>query len=191
MKSERINKMVRMAVLSALGIVLAYLVRFPLLVSYLEYDMGNIPILIGSFMYGPVGGLILTFVVSAVQALTFSAQSGWVGFAMHFIATGVLSLVAGTIYRFAHTKKGAVVSLIAASIAVTAVMIPTNLFFTVRYWGTPYDVVVASIWPVIIPFNLIKAGSNSIIVGLIYKPLSRFLRCNLHIGKNKDPKCEL
>ena len=193
MRSERVSKMVRMAVLSALAIVLAALVRFPILPAapWLEYDMGDVPVLIGAFMYGPVGGLILTFVVSAVQALTFSAQSGWVGFVMHFIATGILAVTAGWIYKFAHTRKGALIALAAGSIAMTAVMIPSNLFFTVRYWGAPYDVVVASIKPVIIPFNLIKAVGNSIIVAMIYKPLSRFLKCYVKVSKNKDPNCDV
>ncbi len=193
MRSERVSKMVRMAVLSALAVVLAALVRFPILPAapWLEYDMGDVPVLIGAFMYGPVGGLILTFVVSAIQALTFSAQSGWVGFMMHFIATGILAVVAGWIYKFEHTRKGALIALAAGSIAMTAVMIPANLFFTVRYWGAPYDVVVASIRPVIIPFNLIKAVGNSIIVALIYKPLSRFLKCHVKVGKKKDSDCEV
>ena len=193
MRNERVSIMVRMAVLSALAIVLAALVRFPILPAapWLEYDMGDVPILIGAFMFGPVGVLILTFAASAVQALTFSAQSGWVGFAMHFIATGALAVVGGVIYKFAHTRKGAMLALAAGSLAMTALMVPANLFFTVRYWGAPYDTVVASIWPVIIPFNLIKSVGNSIIVALIYKPLSRFLKCNVKVGKKKDRDCAI
>lgn len=178
MKKTNVGKLVRMAILSALGIVLMIWPRIPIIPAapWLEYEMADVPILIGAFMYGPVAGLIMTVVVSAIQAFTVSAASGWVGFVMHVIATGTLVSVAGTIYKFIHSKKGATISLIAGALSMTAVMIPTNLFFTVRFWGLPYNTVVASIVPVLLPFNLIKAGLNSIIVAMLYKPLSRFLK---------------
>jgi len=39
--------------------------------------------------------------------------------------------------------------------------------------GAPREVVAAMIVPVIIPFNLIKAGTNSVITVLVYKRLSK------------------
>lgn len=184
MKKTNVRKLVRMAMLSALGIVLVIWPRIPIIpvAPWLEYEMADVPMLIGAFMYGPVSGLIMTVVVSAIQAFTVSASSGWVGFVMHVIATGTLVFVAGTIYKFMHTRKGAILSLIAGALSMTAVMIPTNLFFTVQFWGVPYDTVVASIVPVLLPFNLIKAGLNSIIVVLLYKPLSKFLKGHIAVN---------
>lgn len=178
MKNTNVRKLVRMAMLSGLAIVLMIWPRIPIIPAapWLEYEMADVPILIGAFMYGPFAGLLMTIVVSAIQAFTVSAASGWVGFVMHVIATGTLVLVAGTIYKLIHSRKGAIIALIAGALLMTAMMIPTNLFFTVRYWGVPYDAVVASIVPVLLPFNMIKAGLNSLIVGLLYKPLSRFIK---------------
>ncbi|MDD4188490.1 MAG: ECF transporter S component [Eubacteriales bacterium] len=184
MRKTNVKKLVRMAILSAMGIVLMIWPRLPIIPAapWLEYEMADVPILIGAFMYGPAAGFVITLVVSAIQAFTVSAASGWVGFVMHVIATGTLVLVAGTIYKFIHSRKGAIIALIAGALSMTAIMVPTNLFFTVRFWGAPYDAVVASIVPVILPFNLIKAGLNSIIVGLLYKPLSRFLKDHIVRG---------
>jgi riboflavin transporter FmnP len=170
--------MVKMGVLCALSVTLLMLIRFPIIpsASFLEYEPADVPILIGAFMYGPVEGLMITIVVSLVQAVTVSAQNGWVGFVMHVIATGTLVLISGTIYRKAHTFKGALAALIAGSLAMTAVMIPNNLFFTVNFYGVPYQAVKAMLAPAIIPFNLIKSFVNSIIVILIYKPTARILR---------------
>ena len=64
MKSEKIRKLVTMAMLAALSIVLVYVVHFPIFPAapFLEYDPADIPILIGTFAYGPVAGIILTVV---------------------------------------------------------------------------------------------------------------------------------
>ena len=87
-----VNKMVKMAVLSALAIVLMLAVRFPIIpaASFLEFEPADVVILVAAFLYGPVEGLIVTVVVALVQALTVSAASGWVGLVMHVISSGHL-----------------------------------------------------------------------------------------------------
>ena len=181
MRNTKAEQLVQMAILAALSIVLVYLVRFPIFPSapFLEYDMADVPILIGTFLYGPVSGLALTVVVSVIQGLTVSAQSGWIGIVMHIIATGALVLVAGTIYTYKRTRTGAVIALILGTIAMTLTMIPLNLFFTVRFMGVSRDIVVSMLVPIIIPFNLIKAGANSIITFLVYKSVGRILRVEM------------
>src|SRR5690554_5742875 len=129
------KELVQMAVLTAISIVLVYLVRFPIFASapFLEYDMADVPILIGTFLFGPISGLLLTAAVSILQGLTVSAQSGWIGIIMHIIATGTFVVVAGAIYRFNHTRIGAIIALVCGSIAMTLMMIPLNLIFTVHF----------------------------------------------------------
>ncbi len=171
------NKMVKISVLSALAIVLMLVVRFPLIPSatYLEYDPADIPVLIGGFMYGPIAGLIITLIVSFIQSVTVSSGSGWIGFVMHVMATGVLVLVSSVIYKKIHTFKGAIISLIAGSLAMILVMIPANLYFAPKF-GVPYEVVKASLAVSVIPFNLFKSVINSLLTMLLYKPLGRAFR---------------
>jgi riboflavin transporter FmnP len=175
---KTVREMVQQAMLVALSIVLVYMVRFPIFPTapFLEYDMADVPILIGTFLFGPWSGLILTVLVSVIQGMTVSAQSGWVGIVMHAIATGSFVVVAGTIYRYKHTRLGAVIALICGSIAMTLIMIPLNLIFTVYFMGAPREVVVSMLVPIIIPFNLIKAGANSIITFIVYKWVAWALR---------------
>lgn len=175
--NSRLNKMVKIAVLSALAIVLMLLLRFPLIPSaaYLEYDPADVPVLIGGFMYGPIAGLIITFIVSFIQAVTVSAASGWIGFVMHIIATGSFVLVSSLIYKKIHTFKGAVIALIAGTIAMVAIMVPANLIFTPMF-GIPIEAVKAGIFAAVVPFNLLKALINSVLTMLLYKPLSKVLK---------------
>ena len=51
---------------------------------------------------------------------------------------------------------------------MTLMMIPLNLIFTVYFLGISRDVVVSMLFPIIIPFNLIKAGTNSVITFSVY-----------------------
>lgn len=96
MKSE-LNKIVRLTMLSALSVILMLLIRFPLIPAamFLEYEPGDVPALIAAFLFGPIGGLMVTAVVSLIQAFTVSAGSSWIGAVMHFIATGTMVVVAG------------------------------------------------------------------------------------------------
>lgn len=178
MRNRYVGKLVRMGLLCALSIVLVYLVHFPIFpsASFLEYDMADVPILIGTFMFGPVSGLVLTAIVSVLQWLLISPQSGWVGAVMHFFATGAFVLMAGLIYRHFHTRKGALLGLLLGSLMMTLMMVPLNMFFTVRFFGIPAKDVQAMLIPFIIPFNLIKAFANSGITFLLYKSIGAVLR---------------
>ena len=173
-----VNKLVKLALLSALSILLMMVIRFPIIPSapFLEYEPGDVPALIGAFLYGPGAGLLITAVVSLIQATTVSAGSGWIGAIMHMVATGTMVLVAGLIYKRMHSFKGAVIALLAGSVGMTLVMIPLNLFFTTRFLGVPVEAVKAMIVPIIIPFNLIKAVGNSALTVLVYKSVARVLR---------------
>ena len=93
--NNRTMRLVKMGAMVALSVALVYLIHFPIFpaVAFLEYDPADIPILIGTFAFGPLAGLVLTVVTSVVQGLTVSASSGLYGILMHVIATGVLVVV--------------------------------------------------------------------------------------------------
>lgn len=174
--NQNLNKLLKMAMLCAISIVFVALIRFPIFpqAPYLVYDPADIPLLVGAFLYGPLAGLMMTVVTALIQALFFSSD-GWVGFVMHVIASGTLVMVAGSIYRIKKTRVTAIIGLASGIVAMTAIMIPANLIFTVNFYNVPYEAVVAAL-PVTIAFNLIKSGINALVVFLIYKILSNLLK---------------
>ena len=155
------TKLAKMAMLVAVSIVLVALIHFPIFpaVAFLEYDPADIPILIGTFAFGPVAGVLLTVVTSVLQGVTVSAASGAYGIIMHVIATATLVLVAGTIYR---------------TLAMGLMMIAANMIVTPFFMGVTREV-VWSLMPFIFLFNLLKAGINSVVTFLLYKRISPFL----------------
>lgn len=169
------QKLTTLAVLAALAVVLVALIHFPLVPAapFLEYDPADIPIFIGTFLFGPAAGLALTAAVSVIQGLTVSVASGPIGIIMHFLATGTFVLIAGNLYRARRTRKAAVLGLALGTLAMTAVMCGCNLIFTPLFMGQSVGTVVQMLVPAIIPFNLAKAAINSVVTYLVYKPISR------------------
>ena len=177
MKNERLKRLVVLAMLAAISVVLVWAVHVPLIpvVSFLEYDPADVPILIATMAYGPVAGVVLTVVVSVIQGLTVSAGSGAYGIIMHIIATSTLVLVAGNIYRLRRTRAGGVLGLVLGTLAMGLIMMPANHFITPHFMGQPTAVVDALLLPGILPFNLLKAGINSAVTFLVYKTVSRYI----------------
>lgn len=172
---SRIIRMAQIGMLAAVAILLAAFFQFPIIPSapFLKYDMADVPVIIGTLLFGTIPGLIILFIASSIQSFLFGG-SGWVGLLMHFVASGALVILAGQFYKWHHKFKDAIIGMVLGTIAMTAIMIPMNYIFTVNFFGTPKAVVDAIMLPGIIPFNLIKAGLNSIIAGIVFKALTPF-----------------
>ena len=166
------QKIAGMAVLSALAIVLALILHVPIFpaVAFLEYDMADIPIFLGTFMYGPFAGIIMTIVVAIIQGVTVSAGGGWIGIIMHIFATGLYVLVAGTIYYFHRNFKGALIGMASGIVTWIVGMMLWNILLTPIYMGVPRQMVI-DLLGYIVAFNAIKVVGNTVATVLLYKRL--------------------
>lgn len=166
----------RMAMMAAVACVLG-LVRFPILpmVPFLTYDFADIPIIVSAFAFGPVAGLVITFVVSFIQAFFLGGDQIY-GFIMHMLASGTFIMVASLMYNRHKTKKNAILGMLAASVAMVIVMGFANYFVTPFYYGgETMRQMVVKLMPFILLFNVIKGCANSVITLLVYKRISGFL----------------
>lgn len=169
------RKLVTMGMLSAIGVVLAALFEIPLVPAapFLLYDPADIPILIGTLVYGPGAGLMMTVVVSVIQTL-LHGSGGVIGLVMHVAATGSMSLVVGFLYRrMNNTLPAAAGALAAGAVTMTVVMVGMNLIFMPIFMGADIETVIAMLLPAIVPFNLFKAAINCGITGLLFRPIER------------------
>lgn len=177
MKNQSLKKMAVTALFAAISVVLMYLIRFPFPAApFLEYDPADIPILLLTFAYGPLWGLGLTVLVSFIQGFTVSASGGIIGIVMHIVATGIFVLSAGLIYRKDKTRKRAVLALVCGTLLQTAAMVVMNLILTPIFMGTPVTQVLPMLLPIIIPFNLLKAGVNAAVTFVLYKKVSFLIK---------------
>jgi riboflavin transporter FmnP len=176
-KTFSVKLLAKLGMLTALAVVLTWLIHFPVIPAapFLVYDPADIPILIGTFAFGPLAGLLLTVATAGVQAFTVSADAGLMGFLMHTIATGSMAVTCGLIFFRSKSWKTAALGLALGTIVMTAVMIPLNLLLTPLFMGAPVQVVADMIIPAILPFNLIKVGINSVVTFILYKKSSQIL----------------
>ena len=163
-----VRKTVLMGMLCAISVVLVSAIRLPFPAApFLEYDPADIPIILGTFLLGPLSGLAITVVVSILQGIIFSSSSGIIGIIMHIFATGFYVVAVGLISKL-KTKHSSIIAVIVGTFVMTAAMVVWNMIFTPIFMKQPFEVVKAMILPIIVPFNLMKAGINGALALIIY-----------------------
>lgn len=176
MTKKRLNKFIDtrslcgMAILSALSIVSLLFIKFPIFpaVPHLEYDLADVFMLIATFIYGPVYGVVLCAVTSVLQCLLLSPQSIPFGMLMHFISTSSCLVTAGVIYGKKKTMNRALIGMALGVVVWTVVMIPLNIIFVPLQYHIPVSAVFPLLgWTTL--FNFIKSLGNCLVTFFIYK----------------------
>ena len=72
--------------------------------------------------------------------------------------------------------KRAIIGILCGILAMTVTMLLWNWWITPLYMGVGREVVVGMLFPIFLPFNLVKGAINGAIAVLLYKPLIRALR---------------
>ena len=173
-KKQSVKNLVLLAMLAAMAYIIVSLVRIPVIL-FLKYEPKDVIITIGGFLLGPMASFVVSLVVSLLEMVTIS-ETGPIGGLMNLLSTCAFSCTAAVIYKRKHTLLGAVEGLIAGSVFMVVVMLLWNWLITPLYLGVTRSTVEGMLLPVFLPFNALKAGLNSAMVMLLYKPLVTALR---------------
>ena len=154
--------------------------------GFYELDFSEVPILIGAFALGPVAGTVVELIKNVLQAL--STSTGGIGELANFLMGASLVFTAGLIYKQKKTRKIAVVSCVAGSVAMGIMAAIMNYFVLLPMYQIfmPIDQVIASFAEVIpfihtkldvvlysaLPGNIFKGLIVSVITMLVYKRVS-------------------
>ena len=176
-RNDNVRKLVLLSMLAAIAYLMVALIRVPIMPAapFLSYEPKDVIITIGGFLLGPMASFITSLVVSLIEMITFS-ETGPIGCLMNLLSTCAYACVAAWIYKKRHNLWGAVMGLLASSLAMVAIMLLWNWLITPMYMGVTRPVVEGMLLPVFLPFNLLKAGLNSAFVLFLYKPLTAALR---------------
>ena len=179
MSTKRITGMAVMSAMSIILVAIPFLRIQPFPIApFLEYDAGDIPIMMATFIYGPMAGMMVTVIVSLIQGLAFSFGGGAIGILMHIIATGAFVLTGGVLFRFIKDSKLPKIASLSISIVVGVIgwligSISFNVLLTPIFMGVPREGVISLLLPAILPFNIMKSGINGTIAGVLYMLLSK------------------
>ena len=182
----------RVGVLGAIAALLFLIPGIPIVPPIYKLDFSTVPVLLGGFSLGYVPGLLILLIKDLVR-LTNSSSMG-VGELADFLASAAMMLTAVAIYRRHHSRRGALIGLIAGTAVMTAAAALINYYIVIPFYvaamNMPAEAIVSMIGKVIpavdslpkliafatTPFNLLKGVVLSVITFLLYKRLSPLLK---------------
>ena len=179
--------MTRIAILAAAASIL-FLIEIPI-VAFYKLDLSNIPVLLGAFSMGPVPGVIILALKSAIGLL--HSSSAGVGELADFVMGAALVIPASVIYHRNKNRKNAIIGMAIGTVCMVIVGVLMNKWVMLPFYMGAFHMDMDGIikaagvagvdseWKLLLlvtgPFNLLKGVVLSIVTALIYKPLSPIL----------------
>ena len=176
-KLTNTKKVIMIGVFSAIAFVLQLIAPFPKVGGFLEIEISDLPALILAFAYGPVAGVVCELMKNILHGLMFTT-TGYVGEFANFVINGVFVATAGVIYKYNKSFKGAIVSLVVATLLMSVSGIFVNLYVMLPLYmpKAPKSVTMPIVLGTILPFNIVKGIVISVITMFIYKRISPIIK---------------
>lgn len=191
------RKTAMIGMFSAIAAVLMFF-EFPLPFAppFYELDFSEIPILIGTFAFGPVAGVLMEFVKILLKLFLKGTSTAFVGDLANFVIGCSFILPASSVYIFRKSKKSAVLGCIIGTLVMTIFGTAFNAIYLLpafsKLYGIPLDTILqmgAKVNPLVnsnsiisfvaacvAPMNLLKGTLVSVVTLFIYKPLSPIIK---------------
>ncbi len=190
------------AMFSALaGILMFFEIPLPFAPSFYKLDLSEIPVLISTFLLGPVAGVVTEFLKVVIKLLFKGTTTAFVGDYANFVVGCSMILPASIIYHCHKSKKTALIGMAVGTITLTVFGSLFNAVYLLprfaELYGTPLDAIIAMGTQVnaritsvstlvlfaVVPFNLLKGVVVSLITFLLYKRVEKLL---FRIGSSKQ-----
>lgn len=196
--TERIlstRKIALVGLFAAVSAVLMVLeIPVPFAPPFYKIDLSELPILIITFAFGPVAGVMTEFIKILLKLIMKSTSTAFVGELANFSVGCTLILPAGIIYLSRKTKRMALIACIAGTLCMTLFGSAFNAVYLLpkfaQLFGMPLEAIVGmgtkinpSITSVetmalfaVAPLNLLKGTIDTVLTMLLYKRLSPILK---------------
>jgi riboflavin transporter FmnP len=187
------------AMLGALAMLL-FLFEFPLpflAPSFYELDFSEIPVMIGAFYLGPVGGVIIELVKILLKLVIKGTSTAFVGDLANFVIGCSFVVPASIVYHLRKTRGTALAGLCTGTVVMTVFGSMFNAIYLLpafaELYGMPLDSIISMGTAInshitsvttlalfaVAPLNLIKGVLISVPTMILYKRISRFLHNTL------------
>lgn len=191
------RKVAMIGMFSAIAMILM-LFEFPVPFAppFYELDFSELPILVGTFAFGPAAGVMMEFIKILLKLCVKGTSTAFVGDLANFVVGCSFIIPASAMYAFRKTKKSAVWACITGTLILTLFGTAFNAIYLLpafsELFGMPMDTIlgmgmdanplvkegsiVSFVVACVAPLNLLKGASVSILTLLIYKPLSPIIK---------------
>lgn len=183
------TNLVRMGLLSALAVVLMKLeFVVPGFPPFLKMDISDLPAVIGAFIIGPVGGVIIQLIKVLLYTVSGSETFG-IGPLANFIVGAAYIFPLGLIYKYKRNILGFVFGCVVGTITMAIVSAFMNYFVMIPFYSVAFGLSIDAIVEMcakinsnvkdlktliifsILPFNILKAVIISSVSIVLYTPL--------------------
>ncbi len=191
MKKTKLRRMTMAAMMGTIAFLLIFInFGVPFLSPVAEFDLSALPELIGGFILGPVGAVMIIAVKLGLKLAIQGTESMFTGEIQNFLLSVAYVLPAVLYSRRHRTKKGAAIGLAIGAAISVVVAIFTNLYiifpFYIKLYGMNWDGIVAMFSAVnpwikniptmvafsVVPFNLLSRTITAVLAFITYKKLS-------------------
>ena len=191
------RKLAMIGMFSAIAMIL-HVLDFPIFFapSFYKMDFSELPILVGSFAFGPVAGVMMEFVKILLKLCVKGTSTAFIGDLANFVVGCSLILPASAVYSFKKTKKSAMIACVIGTLFMTIFGTAFNAVYLLpafsKFYGMPLDTILAMgtevnplakegsivsfVAACVAPMNLIKGTLVSVVTLLLYKPLSPIIK---------------
>lgn len=191
------RKLAIIGMFSAIAMIL-HVLDFPIFFApgFYKMDFSELPVLVGSFAFGPVAGVMMEFVKILLKLCIKGTSTAFIGDLANFVVGCSLIIPASTVYSFKKTKKSAIIACIVGTLVMTVFGTAFNAVYLLpafsKFYGMPLDAILAMgaevnplakegsivsfVVACVAPMNLIKGTLVSVVTLLIYKPLSPIIK---------------
>lgn len=191
------RKVTMIGMLSAVAtILMLFEIPLPFAPSFYKLDFSELPILVGTFAFGPAAGVMMEFVKILLKLVIKGTSTAFVGDLANFAVGCSFILPASAIYLFKKSKKSAIIACICGTLTMAVFGTAFNAIYLLpafaKLYGMPLEVIldmgtkvnplmtpgsiVSFVVVCVAPLNIIKGTAVSILTMLIYKPLSPILK---------------
>ena len=157
-------------------------------------DLSELPVLVGTFAFGPVAGVLIEFCKVVLKVLFKPSSTAFVGELANFVIGCSYLLPASAVYLLHKTRKNAVIAVITGTLCMTVFGTAFNAVYLLpkfaQMFGMPMEAIIAmgtkvnpsirSVTGLVVmavaPLNLLKGCLISLITMLIYKKISPILK---------------
>ena len=168
----------------------------PFAPPFYKLDFSELPILVGTFAFGPAAGVMMEFIKILLKLCVKGTSTAFVGDLANFVIGCSFILPASAIYAFRKNKKTAIFACVTGTLIMTVFGTAFNAVYLLpafsRLYSLPLDnllamgsevnpwvqegSIVSFVVACVAPLNLIKGVSVSVVTMLIYKPLSPVIK---------------
>ncbi len=180
------------AMFSAMAGVLM-LLEFPLAFfapSFYQLDFSELPVMICTFYLGPVAGVVTELIKIVLKLVMKGTSTAFVGDFANFAVGCAFVLPASIIYHIKPDRKTALLGLGVGTLSMTVFGSAFNALYLIPKFaelfhmdlgaivsmGTAINQHITSVWTLVffavVPFNLIKGASLTLLTFLLYKRIS-------------------